>query len=431
MNLYPYIENYLLLCYTWNQPIPQFSKLRINPNKNTGSKQKIWQNLSNYFLNFLENLFMLVHKEGHFNAASKTDLTELLYIPHIMDSQPEIEVKKLISTSNMECQDGLETYDLCSEMTIRKRWENNCIPPFLIKLQNISNCTMHAAFNIFQTSPEECLIPCSQIKVNIKQNPVDWLYILVNPKLPINTVIPGYYLTIPSYILYSEMQESYTAISFIAEFGGWAGLFLGVSVIGVFEFIMNKFSNISPHSLLKKLTSTSFMLLKLACASCVIFILITSCKKLINKEKELNVKIQEGIPDLSISFCSVKNVYAVPFLRANLSYIGNHSSFWYNATSLSEKLKRLVLILENGKKITVYDSFFTILNRYKFDTMITAKYESYLETCHTLNLKHWTNIKTIQFTAKQELSIYVHMPGELLRPGRQGFSFINSATVKG
>ena len=374
---------------------------------------------------------MLVHKKGQININSRTDLTEIPYISYVMDTQLDIKANRFLSTSNMECDDGLETYDLCSEKTMRKRLENNCIPPFWIQQENISNCSMHAAFNIFQTSPEECLIPCSQIKVNIKQNPVDWLYILVNPKLPISTVIPGYYLTIPSYILYSEMQESYTAISFIAEFGGWAGLFLGVSVIGVFEFIMMKFTNISSHSLFKKITSTSFILLKLVLASCVIYILITSCKKLINKEKELNVKIQEGIPDLSISFCSVKNVYTVPHLRANLSYIGNHSSFWYNATSLSEKLERLVLILENGKKITVYDSFLTFLNRYKFDTMITPRYETYLETCHTLNLKHWTNIKTMQFTAKQELSIYVHMPGELLRPGRQGFTFINSATVKG
>ena len=429
MNLYPYMENYLLLCFTWNQPIPQFSKLRINPNKNTGLKQKIWQNSSNFILTFLENLFMLVHKEGHFNAASKTDLTELLYIQHIMDSQPEIEVTKLISTSNMECEDGIETYDLCSEMTTWKRWENNCIPPFWMQLQNISNCTIHAAFNIFQTSPEECLIPCSQIKVNIKQNPVDWLYILVNPKLPINTVIPGYYLTIPSHILYSEMQESYTAISFIAEFGGWAGLFLGVSVIGFFEFIMGKFTKTSQHRFWKKIVSLTFMLSKLSCVSCVAYILIVSCNKIMNREKKLDVNINEGLPNVSILFCSNENVFSISALDGNLSYVGHSSSFWQNATRLREKIEKMVLIFENGEETTVYESANDVHYENYYTSFITPRYKTFLEVCHSLDLKYWTKIKTMELIAKKELSVYVHMKGQFYRPGRQGFSFMNPSTV--
>ena len=107
---------------------------------------------------FTDNVFMLIHKKGQISINSKTDLTEIPYIPYIMNAQLDIEANRFLSTSNMECEDGLETYDLCSEMTMWKRLENNCIPPFWMQLQNISNCTIHAAFNIFQTSPEECLI---------------------------------------------------------------------------------------------------------------------------------------------------------------------------------------------------------------------------------------------------------------------------------
>ena len=41
MKLYPYIGDDTLLCYTWNQDVSDFSRLRINPTENAGIKKYI------------------------------------------------------------------------------------------------------------------------------------------------------------------------------------------------------------------------------------------------------------------------------------------------------------------------------------------------------------------------------------------------------
>ena len=34
--MYPYVDNYALICYTWTQELSHFSRLRINPTKDAG-----------------------------------------------------------------------------------------------------------------------------------------------------------------------------------------------------------------------------------------------------------------------------------------------------------------------------------------------------------------------------------------------------------
>ena len=58
---------------------------------------------------------MLVHKKGQININSRTDLTEIPYISYVMDTQLDIKANRFLSTSNRGCENGLETYDLCSE----------------------------------------------------------------------------------------------------------------------------------------------------------------------------------------------------------------------------------------------------------------------------------------------------------------------------
>ena len=66
---------------------------------------------------------------------------------------------------------------------------------------------------------------------------MNWLNVITNPVQSNSYVTPGYFIRIPSSVIFSEMNKSYTLISFVAEFGGWVGLFLGVSILGGFEFV--------------------------------------------------------------------------------------------------------------------------------------------------------------------------------------------------
>jgi len=121
----------------------------------------------------------------------------------------------------------------------------------------------------------------------------------------------------------------------------------------------------------------------------------------------------------------MENIYRIEYLGANLSYVGNIPGFWNNITKLINKLDTLQIGFQNGNKVIIKD--FTQSQYYFELTFNIPRYGTYIETCHTLSLKN--GIKTLRVKAKKEMSIYVHMSGQLFRPGRHGSTFINSDTV--
>ena len=280
---------------------------------------------------------------------------------------------------------------------------------------------------IFQSSLNSCVPPCTQVKVNMRLNPVNWLNVMTNSKISNNLFTPGYFFKIPSSVMYSEMKESYTWISFIAEFGGWVGLFLGFSIRGSFEIVENKIFS-SNAIRFKKAVSKSGFILKMACSLGVLFIVTHCGLKLMRNEKSMDVKIVENLNDVSISLCSAENIYQGSLNNTNY-YMGNSTSFWNNITQLSHKLEMMELVLEDGNFVTIYDISWNQSSEYISYSINTPQFDTFIETCHTLDLKHWNRIKRMEIEAKKELTIYAHITGQLLRSGRQGFSFMNKDTT--
>ena len=87
------------------------------------------------------------------------------------------------------------------------------------------------------------------------------------------------------------------------------------------------------------------------------------------------------------------------------------------------------IILEDGKSVTIYDSSYDQGSEYISFSINTPQFDTFIESCHTQDLKHWNRIKRMEVIAKKELTIYVHISGQLLRSGRQGFSFMNKDTT--
>lgn len=371
---------------------------------------------------------MYVHKEKEFLSRKRNALMEIHYIDHIMDLNIDITSNQLVPTLNNQC--ATDTFDSCVDYIIKTRMNDHCQLPFIKdSIEEIPICDtserMHSALNLFQTSHLECLDSCSQIEVKIEANPVDWLYILMNPKFPVKTVIPGYYLTIPRTVLVSRMTENYTTISFIAEFGGWVGLFLGVSLLGVFELMLVLFFSSDSDRFFKKILMTGLTCLKTACTLCLAYILFKCCEKMITGEIQSKVEFQDDLQNISLSLCSTENIYRVEYLGANLSYVGNIPGFWNNITKLMDKIDTLQIDFQNGNQVIIKD--FTQSQYYFELTFNIPRYGTYIETCHTLSLK--SRIKKLKVKAKKEMSIYVHMSGQLFRPGRHGSTFINSDTI--
>ena len=260
-------------------------------------------------------------------------------------------------------------------------------------------------------------------------NPMNWLNVITNPIQSNSSVTPGYFIRIPSSVIFSEMNRSYTLISFVAEFGGWVGLFLGVSILGGFEFVDSQIWSSMNFRYKKVILSKSGLMLKLACLIGVLIIIIQCGIKLITTEKLMDVKLEKNLNNVSISLCSVENIYQESTIGGYRYYMGNSTSFWNKITQLSDKLEMMELVMEDGNSVTVYDSSWNQGSEYILYSINTPQFDTFIETCHTLDLKHWNRIKRMEVKAKKELTIYVHLTGQLLRSGRQGFSFINKDTT--
>ena len=152
---------------------------------------------------------------------------------------------------------------------------------------------------------------------------------------------------------------------------------------------------------------------------------MVKCWSRINKEKALYTRIQENPENIFISFCSMENIYTLPHIDGNLTYLGNTSEFWNTETKLDQKLKRIYVNLRDGGKITVFDES-TIRILYSVNI---PRYGSFVETCHSWDIRDFNLVQSIEVLSKKSLTVYVHLTGQLFYPGRQGFSAVTSQTI--
>ena len=376
----------------------------------------------------LDDVFLYVHKKGQFLTDLRNGLLTLTSIDHIVDTEISIKVKKQFSTPSTHCMDEFYSFDKCVENSSTVNLQKKCKPLLWYQPHQLCNSSRKTreALKLFQASADNCLQHCTQVKVDIRLNPVNWLHVLIIPKHKEMTYNPGYVINIPLTIVLSEMQESYTLVSFIAEFGGWVGLILGISLLGSFEFLSSKLFKGDHKSCLIRF----IVVLKLACILGVLFVLFKSGQKYINKDTSTDINLKTALPKISVSMCSVKNLYSEDILNSTYSYIGNMSGFWSNLSKISDSIEQINITYENGKLATAYDSKSNQSSKHMIYSINTPQFETFVETCHTLDLKPWNRIKFVDVLAQKELRVFVHLTGQLLRPGRQGFSFINTDTVE-
>ena len=67
MKMYPYVGDDTLLCFTWNQDVSNFYRLRINPTKNAGSRFLVYRKLYNLCTNLINMSSVLNPPNTAFN----------------------------------------------------------------------------------------------------------------------------------------------------------------------------------------------------------------------------------------------------------------------------------------------------------------------------------------------------------------------------
>ena len=360
---------------------------------------------------------LYVHKKEQFLANSKNGLVQIQSINHIEDTELTIRVSKLISSLSTQCEEEATSFDSCVKYSTYLQMHDQCNRSYNTK------SLMRKMLDLDKTGVHSCPVSCTQVNIGMRLTPINWLDVLVTSKHLDKMLAPGYYMTIPSAISFTEMYEGYTLVSFIAELGGWVGLFLGVSLLVAVEFTSSKLCKLNENMYCKVFVSKCLTILKIACSMGVAFIFVKCCLKVIEGETSTDIYIENRLPNNSIALCSTKNVYN------GSAYIGNSSSFWTNLTKVSNIIAQIVFVYETGELVTAFDSEFEQNFTNVFYTLNTPQFNTFIETCHTMDLKHWNRIKRMEVIAKKESRVYVHITGQLLRSGRQGFSFMNKETT--
>ena len=358
-------------------------------------------------------------------------------IDYIVQVELDVIVTNKISSTGQQCSDQTNAYDSCIQNMNIKSMLEKCSLPFL-NMNQTRKSTVCANFTdglealaIFQRTPENCKPSCSEIMVRANLLPVDLLYPTLNPNSPTATSYTGYLFRIPTKVLSSTMIGTYSIVSLIAEFGGWMGLLLGISLLSLWDQGWDMCEAKFKIPAILKLTST--LLVYLVSLVCIGIIFGRALGGMLYKETGLDVNIEAQISDLSISFCSMENVYLNQRSvdgKTELVYVGNQSTMWNHDLKLRSKMESLNVVLRNGTNVEIYYEH-NNMSRYILYSTNIPRFNNYIENCHTLDLQFGAQIKSLELTARKEFSIYIHKTGQLLNMDfRQGLNYINRQSLE-
>ena len=229
--VWPFGSSEVQICNTITNPIvSQLSYLKITPKIEIERKNKklLYFHPAGQFIGpvFKQDLFILEHAD---------------YIYSNVFYELSLQNIKTISTEENPCDADWNIFDSCvtaksNENTLKKA---GCLPSFLDVCDADSSCCLNNSLGTFayetfvsetDTAKSKCLPPCTTNKVELwlknHQNMMD------NFKNDFHRSFKEYclFLSLPTLVEVIETKESYNWISFVAEFSGWLGLFLGISV---------------------------------------------------------------------------------------------------------------------------------------------------------------------------------------------------------
>ena len=246
--------------------------------------------------------------------------------------------------------------------------------------------------------------------------------------VPVRTTTRAYYFNIQQEIIISQLRQSYSFVSFIADVGGWTGLFLGLSIVSFIKVLTETLK-------LPKRFSTLTLRISLLVASVMIgMITIYCCLKLLDRKTGSKINIEPTINNLSLSLCSLENVFTNEVDKPGDildRYIGDNASFWNQNTKLQNKIRKMEIWFKNGERKVIFDAESNLTTHFSEQSINIPFEGTFIETCHTFNLHYKNSIDRIEVRARKELVCYLHITGQLLHPdSRQGFSIMNPSYVQ-
>ena len=202
----------------------------------------------------------------------------------------------------------------------RRFMNTSCILPFEnIDIGNKTICTTDSdGYRTIKKLPQlHRLCPQKCLKLNIKTEEIPLTYLTrvlkrdfvqgLAQKLKMK---PAYYFNIPTRARQVAVTHDYGFISFIAEFGGWSGIFVGASVISLlvnaldFNYLCFSKENCK-QSFIRSMLIVSFMILLYLSYTCVV--------RFLDEPTGVNVDFENTRTDFDFTICAPK--YPFEFQR--------------------------------------------------------------------------------------------------------------------
>jgi hypothetical protein len=341
-----------------------------------------------------------------------------------------LEMQKFHPTDNFPCVEDAYDFDAC---VIQASLDGSpCTLPFQHLFNNLyqtgKTCQTLAegweAFQLFQLAPLVCRTSCIQMNTIFSYYMPQYLrtqYFNTIYRIqvqPMEQVIP-YYLFVPSTVKVSTASPSYGFISLIAEVAGWYNLFLGGSVLAMWEFLGFRVLCILVKlqvTLLKMFSKTwkfSFFLVFI----CILFYILLNCITMLMKcpvgtRISLTNSLNKG---LCISICLPQFTLVYNPRTLTSKDIANSTSFWDAGNNLSNKVSDINVITSEGDILNLWSWNQPTQASNLFHVFNVISSDQAVDFCHTLDLSTISStVSEVHINAVNDLTIAVHLAGQLL-----------------
>ena len=346
--------------------------------------------------------FVYVHNEGELlQKYLRNGLVPLT--PQKINSNVNIDIsiQSIFPSDIADCEETSNTYDKCLMSEIEEDLKN-CTLPFLGYGNMESICRSFEdglkALRIFNKEESKCKFPCYQINIDFQLNPSRPVISLMNPDINI-IKNPSYYFYLPSEIKVSKMSEDYDIITFIAEFGGWSGLFIGISLLTITSKLL-MFLNLESRSSIKQFTRGIIV-----CLSCIVlgYVSYSSVKKLLSHETSQDIILNTNYSGISLSVCNEESIFSY-----SSEFLGKTSSFWKNGSNMTTMIERIHFTYKDSSAFTLYSNESCnencALSQVILNNIIDKNGE--VKFCQTIQID---NVRNMKISALKEIFLYIHL----------------------
>lgn len=384
-------------------------------------------------------LFLFVHQEGQFLVPGSMNSFQLRNSLEMKQLTVQISGTEIVKDDTHACNLASNVYDTCLQ-NLRKENSGNCSLPFLYT--NISMTQTCHTYKEGQTEMKKmsnlinnCTHPCVQYETKIVENPVLYTvsknssYELVHNKLigayqtrkPAKNnktsliYYPGYYINLPKFIPYYKSSHKYDAISYIAEFGGWASLFLGVSLSGCLLVCLRHFQSLGQFNNSASLSFTKGIkfLIYLLCIAYISYLTLTLVSKLMENSLSASISLEESKVDFALTVCTTQLIREEVSTKDN-DYVKEFSSllteaFYAKWKKLSSTVSNITISTTDGGEKRIDPRI--IENVSQVNLPLT---NGSMDFCHQLDISSFNGIENIQLMVTSEMKVFLHYPGQFL-----------------